>query len=146
MAVKLHTTKTTVGSVLPDAYSIVEGLRDECQEQYDNMPEGLQNGDKGQILSTAVDELGRSCDEAPWDGDVPDAVLNLAVEYGSNRRKNQTRQDRLDEAVRMLDAALGALLEFADGSEGTEDERSAAGELHSTIEEHKGEFEEASFS
>lgn len=40
-----------------DAKSEFESLRDELQEWYDNLPENFQNGDKGNDLQTAIDEL-----------------------------------------------------------------------------------------
>lgn len=35
----------------------LEQLRDETQEKFDNMPEGLQQGDSGQLLEERVSEL-----------------------------------------------------------------------------------------
>lgn len=35
----------------------VEELKDELQEWHDNLPESLQNGDKGQTLQDAIDAL-----------------------------------------------------------------------------------------
>lgn len=40
-----------------DAKSEVEALRDEMQEWYDNMPENLQGGAKGEEVQAAVDAL-----------------------------------------------------------------------------------------
>ena len=37
--------------------SQVEAIRDEEQEYLDNMPEGMRDGDKGQVASDAVDSL-----------------------------------------------------------------------------------------
>lgn len=35
----------------------VEALRDKEQEYYDNMPEGIQNGLKGDVANTAIENL-----------------------------------------------------------------------------------------
>lgn len=40
-----------------DIKSDLESLRDEEQDYYDNMPEGFQNGEKGEAAQSAVDAL-----------------------------------------------------------------------------------------
>jgi hypothetical protein len=40
----------------------IEDAKNEEQEYYDNMPEGLQNGEKGQAASNAVDALQQAYD------------------------------------------------------------------------------------
>lgn len=108
MAVKLHQTETTIEAALADGYSILTDLRDECQEAYDNTPESLQSGDRASALETAVDELGNHCDETPWD-ELQKSFLETQVGYLSNRRKGQSRSDRRDEAVRMIEAGQAGL-------------------------------------
>lgn len=44
-------------STLEQVRSDLEGARDEEQEYYDNMPEGLQSGDKGDAAQAAVSSL-----------------------------------------------------------------------------------------
>lgn len=44
-------------SSLGDAKSVAEELRDELQEWYDNLPEGLSNGSKADELQDAIGEL-----------------------------------------------------------------------------------------
>lgn len=44
-------------SLVEDAKSIVEGLRDELQEWLDSLPENLQNGSKADELNDAISEL-----------------------------------------------------------------------------------------
>ncbi|UXO93787.1 hypothetical protein Pan1_72 [Pseudanabaena phage Pan1] len=44
-------------SDLEDIIAELEQLRDETQEKFDNMPEGLQQGDSGQTLEQRVSEL-----------------------------------------------------------------------------------------
>ena len=39
-----------------------ESLRDEEQEYFDNMPEALQGGDKGQAAENAIDQLETAID------------------------------------------------------------------------------------
>jgi hypothetical protein len=42
---------------LSQAQTLLEEVRDEEQEYYDNMPEALQSGDKGEKASTAISEM-----------------------------------------------------------------------------------------
>ncbi len=42
---------------LVDINGDLESLRDEEQEYYDNMPENLQSGEKGQLAEQAADAL-----------------------------------------------------------------------------------------
>lgn len=45
----------------------IEMLRDEVQDWYDNLPESFQNGDKGQALEDAIQNLDsaiQACEEA----------------------------------------------------------------------------------
>ncbi len=44
---------------ISDATSLIEEARDQAQESFDNMPEGLQQGDTGQLLESRVE----ACDE-----------------------------------------------------------------------------------
>ena len=44
-------------STLEGVQNELETLRDEEQEYYDNMPESLQSGDKGNAAETAISEL-----------------------------------------------------------------------------------------
>ena len=42
---------------LLDILTEIEGIKDEEQEAYDNLPESLQDGEKGDKMSEAVDNL-----------------------------------------------------------------------------------------
>ncbi len=44
-------------SLVSDAKSQIEELRDELQNWLDNLPENLQSGSKADELQTAIDEL-----------------------------------------------------------------------------------------
>lgn len=61
---------------LADAQNIVETERDGEREYYDNMPENLQQGDRGQAADAAADALGEVFDAL--DGlDVDDLITKL---------------------------------------------------------------------
>jgi uncharacterized coiled-coil DUF342 family protein len=42
---------------IEEAKSEIETVKDEEQEAYDNMPESLQNGDRGQVVQQAIDSM-----------------------------------------------------------------------------------------
>jgi hypothetical protein len=48
-------------SLLQEALAILETARDDEQDYYDNMPENLQNSDRGQMAEQAVSNLEESC-------------------------------------------------------------------------------------
>lgn len=45
---------------LADALNDLEGIRDEEQESYENLPESMQDGDRGQAMQEAIDALGEA--------------------------------------------------------------------------------------
>jgi hypothetical protein len=65
----------SVTSVIPDAMSELESLRDELQDWYDNLPESFQNGDKGDQLQEAISGL----DSAITNPDVPEWLEPVKV-------------------------------------------------------------------
>jgi hypothetical protein len=46
-----------VENLLAEAKSLVERVRDEEQETYDNMPKNMQSGEKGSTLESNVENL-----------------------------------------------------------------------------------------
>lgn len=56
------------------AKSAFEDLRDECQEWFDNLPEGFQDGDKGQQLQEAIDNLDQAVSSS-------EEVCDVEVEF-----------------------------------------------------------------
>lgn len=42
---------------ISDAHEALESIREEEQEYYDNMPESIQQGEKGDNAQTAIDQL-----------------------------------------------------------------------------------------
>lgn len=46
-----------VAGVLEDARTEIETIKDDEQEKFDNMPDGLQQGEKGQAIEEAVGTL-----------------------------------------------------------------------------------------
>ena len=54
---KLSTEAAELIGKLEDLKSEIETLRDEKQEYFDNMPESLQSGDKGQAAEAAIEQM-----------------------------------------------------------------------------------------
>ena len=48
---------------LTDLHADIEALRDEEQEAYDNLPESLQESERGEAMSTAVYNLDDAMDD-----------------------------------------------------------------------------------
>ena len=42
---------------IQDGRDAIESLKDEEQDYYDNMPESLQGGEKGEVAQSAIDAL-----------------------------------------------------------------------------------------
>lgn len=80
---------------MAEARETVEGLRDEEQEFYDNMPEGFQNGEKGEAAQAAVSNL-------------EDAIVALENIEGMDLDEMEVSDvdvDGIDEASASLDSA-----------------------------------------
>lgn len=46
---------------LEEAMSIIEECKDEEQDAYDNLPESFQEGERGSVMSDAIDALDNAC-------------------------------------------------------------------------------------
>lgn len=100
--------KTTVGALVADAFSDIQSLADEMQEAFDNMPEGLQQGDVGTRREEAASALS-SIDEV----EVPEEVSDIEVVYYPSL-DTSSRSKRAAEAAFQLRAAAEAIREFID--------------------------------
>lgn len=58
-------------SAIQEAHDVLEGVRDEEEEAYDNMPEGLQESERGDMMQDAIDCLDESV------GYIDDVISNL---------------------------------------------------------------------
>ena len=73
----------TLKGKLNDIQQELEGLRDEEQEYYDNMPESFQMGDKGQAAEEAIgylDEAATAAGEAESQIDEVMTAIESACE------------------------------------------------------------------
>lgn len=98
---------TNVGDAVSTAFSMLEELKDELQNWYDNLPESFQSGSKGDTLQEAIDAL-----ENIVEPDVSENVRDAAVTYQQDR-KATSRAKRCAEACTILDACIGGLQEVA---------------------------------
>jgi hypothetical protein len=103
MAMKIKKFTTNIESFVSDALGEFEVLKEELQEWYDNMPEGLQNGEKGETVQSAID--GFDTIELP---SFPDELAKLEITY-IPPEKIGNKADRRDEAVSRLHHAIDAL-------------------------------------
>jgi hypothetical protein len=61
-------------AMIDDGKSILQGALDEEQEYFDNMPEGLQDGEKGQTAQDAINVLALAIEAMEGLDDVQDDV------------------------------------------------------------------------
>lgn len=117
---KNETRSTTVSAAIGDAMSEIETLKDEMEEQRDNMQgTNLEATPKYEAISEVVDEL-----EGLSEPDVPESVADLPVMWVESvqRRKGRgaSRQVRLGNCTSMLEAAKAVIEEHVD-DEGDDD-------------------------
>jgi len=125
---------STVGALIGDGYSELEGLKDELQEWYDNLPESFQNGSKGEQLQEAIGYLENLIEPS-----IPGDHDGIAASYTASTKRKKSRADRRDDAVQMLAGAQSALQAFLDENEEHED----ADEIQSLIEDLENAISDA---
>ena len=127
---KLVTSEMPLANAVQEAFADAEGLRDELQEWYDNLPENFQNGDKGDQLQSAIDAL-----ESVTEPDVPEALQDIPVSFVVNQKRRKSRNDRMQDCIALLQAAGEAAANFADENEEDEDGAVLADEIDSIVSE-----------
>lgn len=85
----------------------IEAIQEAEQEKYDNMPESIQSGEKGEAFTAVIEALEAARDAATEaggalavaveDGDDPAEVYDSAIQQGLDSL--QEAIDSLDEAV-----------------------------------------------
>ena len=65
-------------SIFSDAASEIEGLKDEEQEKFDNLSEGLQASEKGQTIEATVSQLDTAYDAA---SNADDAIVDFEFDF-----------------------------------------------------------------
>lgn len=112
----IEMTEFCVADALSSGISDLEGLRDEMRDWYDNMPESLQNGDRGGRIQEAAEALDNvDCialgDELENEKDDNDKLRlgGIRFSYPVNKRRNLSKSARRDEATGLLRAAVEAV-------------------------------------
>jgi hypothetical protein len=74
---------SAVQLALEDLFSELDGMADDEESKFENMPEGLQSSDRGQVMEQAKDALRQAADSLEQvSGDLDDVVssINEAVQ------------------------------------------------------------------
>jgi len=83
-----------LSSELTDIAGDIRTLGEECQEKHDNMPEGLQQGDTGQLLETRAQECEGKAEEL----ESAASTLDSFEEPEDEDDKESARDDAASEA------------------------------------------------
>lgn len=86
-----------------EAKDALETARDEEQEYKDNMPENMQDGDKGQMADSAIDNLEQAASSAESFIDALDESVSSIQEVIDKLEGDATSD--MDEAENAADAA-----------------------------------------
>lgn len=136
MGKKAQEIESTVRGNMESALAETECLRDEMQEWHDNLPESLQNGDKGVAVEEAVsaletimgyieegicylDSAEGSFDniEGEWESLATNPPSDLEVRCDQDTRARLTRGARLENVANMAQSAAGILTLWCDAME-----------------------------
>lgn len=123
-------------SSVADAFSDLEGLKEELEEWFGNMPESFQNGSKGEQLQSAIDIL-----ESLQEPNVPDEVADLSIQWPESlgrSRKGPSRSTRCSNACNVIESAKSAVESWIEEQEESADTDAAetfVGELDELISE-----------
>lgn len=95
-------TPSDLAADVRDIQSDIESLKDETQDKFDNMPEGLQSGDTGQLLEGRVSSLD------DWSSNLEDVAGELDT-IDEAPEDDEAKQTEMHEA---MEAALGNLTRY----------------------------------
>lgn len=109
---KLQPVDTTVGDAINTMCSGIESLGQELRDWYDNMPENMQGGSKGDEVDEAATTL-----EDISEPDVPASIKDFPLSFRAlPLLKRATRSDRLDDflsygrqAIEVIEARIEGL-------------------------------------
>ena len=92
----------------------LSNIQDTCQDSLDNMPEGLQEGDTGQLLQERIDTLGDVISELEsidYDTIRKEAQTNFDSEYeeGTPEYQDELEGEIKTQLIDTINEALGQL-------------------------------------
>lgn len=147
---KSQQEKDSLENAFTTAKSDLEGLQEEMESWFDNLPENLQSSERGERIQEANDALVNAMDQLPDDLDeLPEGVRNLEITYhiSVNKRKGrgESRDVRCGNACAMLEAVADALDDQAKGEDFNEELQSMIEEAAESIRTGKDEAESVEF-
>lgn len=107
---------TTIGELVSSVYNDIVELKDELESWYDNMPESLQGGDKGQILQDSI-----SCLDSVYEPDVDENISKISVVFVPRIPKRYSRSERHSLCVDILEFVSSTLKDALDSDGSLED-------------------------
>lgn len=87
-------------SGISEIIAVLEGLKDQCQESYDNIPEQLQEGSTGELLQNRIDNLGDVISELEgisYEECRDDAGSELAGDFPEEYDPDDERCEEFDD-------------------------------------------------
>ena len=128
-------------------YSDVASMAEEVREAYDNMPESLQNGQRGETLNETADTL-----EGIEEPTAPDCVAKIfsddkltisAMVLPGRQHGNESRATRIGNAANYASAVIDHVREWCDNHEEDETHKDDIDELTAWVDELEGHKDEA---
>lgn len=129
-------TETSISAAVNTTFSGIEEIGGEMREWFDNMPENLQGGSKGDEVSEAADTL-----ENISEPDVPACIADrefTVITYPLKKRAS--RSDRLDDYLDYARQAVDDMQQALDEPHFSEEEKQ---EIETCIEETQSMIDEA---
>lgn len=92
---------------IEDIKAELESIKDDTQSKLDNMPEGLQQGDAGQLLQERIDACESAIDELDSvDTSFEEPLTDDMEESEAEEAINSAREDRLAEVWSNVESAI----------------------------------------
>lgn len=145
--------KMSLEDAVSAAFGEITTLGEEMREAYDNTPENLQQAAIGEARDQAASDL-----ENISEAEVPDILKDSAdakekkfeiswttSKMTAKQQMRQSRSDRRDGAVQILDACIDHLDKIADDESVSEEVKEAASELRDELDNAKSEVEAVDF-
>ena len=90
----------------------LDSIKDQCQDSLDNMPEGLQEGDTGQLLQDRIDSLDLAVSDLEgidYGTLKEDAEINLDVEEGDENYEEELEEATKESLREEIESVLSCL-------------------------------------
>lgn len=90
----------------------LDSIKEQCQDSLDNMPEGLQEGDIGQLLQERIDNLEYAIsdlEDIDYDSIKEEAEANIDVEEGDEDYEEELEGEIKSSLTDAINEALGQL-------------------------------------